>query len=192
MARKPGFIFYLYQWSTAYARVCHCFLFNPSSVFSNVNNNFSKSLKLCGHKLCFYYAFIYNENILSLGLLHSPALWIALARQEMHNKVAKPSSNGSQSFLPQTCSAWNLNLLFPEPLFYLPYIWVTQRIITFCKSELSSLLSMQQWQKACLPHSLPCLNFFCAHIPTVLRDYWSRSAVMALHVQLCWHWSYLK
>lgn len=153
---------------------------------------FSKSLKLCGCKLCFYYAFIYNENILSLGLLHSPALWIALARQEMHNKVGKPSSNGSQSFLPQTCSAWNLNLLFPEPLFYLPYIWVTQGIITFCKSELSSLLSMQQWQKACSPHSLPRLNFFCAHIPTVLRDYWSRSAVMALHVQLCWHWSYLK
>lgn len=109
---------------------------------------FSKAIKLSGSKLCFYYAFIYNKNILSLGLLPTPALWIVSVRQEIHNKVAKPSSNGSQSFLPQTCSARNLNLLFPKPLFHLPCIWVTQRIISLYKSELSSLLSMQQWQKA--------------------------------------------
>lgn len=140
---------YLYQWSTVYAWMCHCFLFNPSSVFSDMSNIFSRSLKLCGSKLCFYYAFMHNENMLYFGLLHTPALWIVLVRQEMHNEVAKPSSNGSQSFLPQTCSACNLNLLFPELVFHLPYTWVTQRIISFCKSELSSLLSMQQWQKTC-------------------------------------------
>lgn len=85
-ARIPGFISHpllpsLYSW------VYHCFLFHPSSVFSNMSNIFfSKSPKLPGSKLCFYYAFIYNENRLPLRLLHIPALWAVLVRQEMHSK----------------------------------------------------------------------------------------------------------
>lgn len=103
--------------------------------------------------------------MLSLGLLHTPALWIVLVRGAMHNKAAKPGLNGSQSFLTETCSALNLNLLFPEHLFHLPCLWVTQGIISFCKSELSGVLSMQQWQKAHLPWTLHCLSFFCATYP---------------------------
>lgn len=180
-ARKPGFISFLYQWSTINTCMCHCFQY--FFCLLKYEQHFSKSLKLSGSKPDFYYAFIYNGNMLSLGLLHTPALWIVLVRQEMHTEVAKPSSNGSQSFLTQTCSAWNLDLLFPEPVFHLhASAWCRRPLVSLSQN---SAVFYQCSSDRRHTSALHCLNFLYAHVPT-------RSAVMVLYVQLCWHWLYLK